>query len=60
MYWNSSQDIMYPYEEKARDIPSKIPIRLREFQRAKHKGTSEGKGVYFNIYPGSSPNMDSI
>ena len=38
----------------------KIPLCLKEFPRAKPKGTPEGKGVYLSVYPESSPNMNSI
>ena len=37
-----------------------IPIRLKEFPRAKPEGTPKGGGVYLTVYPESSPNTDSI
>ena len=37
-----------------------IPLRLKEFPRAKPKGTPEGGGVYLTVYPESSPNTDII
>ena len=54
--WNR----MYPYSDERRDILSNIPIRLKNFQRAKPKGTPEGEGVYLTLDPESSPNTDSI
>ena len=38
---------------------SNIPLRLKEFLRAKPEGTPEGKGVYLTVYPELSPNTDS-
>ena len=52
--------ILYPYLVETRDIRSNIPLRLKEFPRAKPKGTPEDKGVYLTVYPESSPNIDSI
>ena len=52
--------ILYPYEDERRNIRSNIPLRLKEFPRAKPEGTPEGKGVYLTVYPESSPNTDSI
>ena len=52
--------ILYPYFYETRDIRSNIPLRLKEFPRAKPKGTPEGGGVYLTVYPESSPNTDSI
>ena len=34
--------------------------RLKEFPRAKPKGTLEGGGLYLTAYPELSTNMDSI
>ena len=56
----STKCILYPYQDKTRDIRSNIALRLREFPMAKPRGTSEGKGVYLTAYPKSSPNTDSI
>ena len=39
---------------------SKIPLRLKEFPRAKPEGTPEGGGVYLTVYPELSPNTDII
>ena len=39
---------------------SNIPLRLKEFLRAKPEGTPEGEGVYLTVYPELSPNTDSI
>ena len=39
-------------------IRSNIPLRLKEFPRAKPEGTPEGEGVYLTVYPEWSPNMD--
>ena len=36
----------------------KIPLRLKEFPRAKPQGTPEGRGVYLTVCPKSSPNTD--
>ena len=36
----------------------KIPLRLKEFPRAKPQGTPEGGGVYLTVCPKSSPNTD--
>ena len=33
---------------------------LKEFPRAKHEGTPEGKGLYLTVYPESSPNTGII
>ena len=52
--------ILYPYEDEMRDTGSNIPLRLKEFPRAKPKVTPEGKGVYLTIYPESSINTNSI
>ena len=41
-------------------IWSNIPLRLKEFPRAKPEGTLEGKGIYLTVYLKSSPNTDSI
>ena len=41
-------------------MQSNIPLRLKEFSRAKHKGTPEGKGVYLTVYPELSPNIEII
>ena len=38
-----------------RDIRSSIPLRLKEFLRAKAEGAPEGEGVYLTVYPESSP-----
>ena len=38
----------------------KIPLRLKEFPRAKLEGTPEGEVVYLTVYPELSPNTDSI
>ena len=43
-----------------RDIRSNIPLRLKEFPRAKPEGTPKGGGVYSTVYPESSPNTDII
>ena len=43
-----------------RDIRSDIPLRLKEFLRAKFEGSPDGKGVYLTVYPQLSPNTDSI
>ena len=37
-----------------------IPLGLKEFPRAKPKGTPNAKGVYLTIYPELCPNTDSI
>ena len=52
----STQIILYPYWDNRRDIRSNIPLRLKEFPRAKPKETSEGRRVYLTVYPESSPN----
>ena len=52
--------ILYPYQEKTRDIRSNITLCLKEFPRAKPKETPEGKGLYLTVYPESSPNTDII
>ena len=52
--------VLYPYKDERRDIRSNIPLRLKEFPRAKPGGTPEGKGVYLTVYPESSPNTDII
>ena len=54
--WN----ILYPYKNMRMNIRSNIAFRLREFQIEKRKGTSEGEGLYLNVYPESSPFMGSI
>ena len=41
-------------------IFDRISLCLKEFPKAKPKGTPEGKGVYLTVYPESSPNMGSI
>ena len=41
---------------RGRDIRSNIPLRLKEFPRAKPEGTPEGGGVYLTVYPELSPN----
>ena len=33
---------------------------MTKFPRARPKETPEGEGLYFTVYPESSPNMDSI
>ena len=38
---------------------SNIPLCLKEFPRARPKGTPKGGGVYLIVYPVSSPNTDS-
>ena len=50
--------ILYPYQDKIWDIRSNIPLRLKEFPRAKPEGTPEG--VYLTIYPETNRNTDSI
>ena len=52
--------IMSPFKDEKRDIWSNIPLCLKEFPRAKPKGTPEGEGVYLTVYTESSPNTDSI
>ena len=52
----STQIILYPYWDKRRDIRSNIPLRLKEFPRAKPEGTPEGRAVYLTVYPELSPN----
>ena len=52
--------LLYPYYDERRDIRSNIPLRLKEFPRAKAEGTPEGEGVYLTVHPESSPNMDII
>ena len=52
--------LLYPYKDKRRDIRSNIPLCLKEFPRAKPKGTPEDKGIYLTVYPELSPNTDSI
>ena len=37
-----------------------ITLRLKEFPRAKPKGSPEGGGVYLNVYPELSPYTDNI
>ena len=37
---------------------SNITLRLREFPRAKPKGTPNGKGLYLKVHPELSPNTD--
>ena len=41
-------------------IQSNIPLRLKEFPRAKPEGTPVVGGVYLTVYPESSPNTDII
>ena len=37
-----------------------IALCLREFPKAKPKGTPEGKGLYLNVYPELNRNTGSI
>ena len=60
LYYDKRRDILYPYKDERRDIRSNIPNRLKEFPRAKPEGTPESGGVYFSVYPNSSPNTDII
>ena len=46
--------------DEARDIRSNIPLRLKEFPKAKPEGTLAGGGVYLTVYHESSPNTDII
>ena len=52
--------LLYPYEDKVRDIRSNITLYLKEFPTAKPEGTPERKGLYFIVYPELSPNTDII
>ena len=52
--------ILYPYWGETRDVRSGVPLRLREFPRAKPEETPEDKGLYLTIYTDLSPNADSI
>ena len=54
------QGYMIKYTPSRRDIQSNIPLCLKEFPRAKPKGTPEGKGLYLTVYHKSSSNTDSI
>ena len=52
--------ILYPYWDETRDVRSGVPLRLREFPRAKLEGAPEGEGVYLAVCPESSPGAGSI
>ena len=49
-----------PPQDKTRDIISNISLCLKEFPKAKPKGTPEGKGLYLILYPKSNPNTDIL
>ena len=57
---NTISKVLYPYEDNTRDLQSNISLRMKEFPRAKPKGSPKGKGVYLTVYPEWSPIMDSI
>ena len=52
--------MLYPYYKERRDIRSNIPLRLKDFPRAKPEGTPEGGGVILTVYLELSPNTDII
>ena len=58
----SSTDIvkLYPYFDKLRDTQSNVALCMKEFPKAKPKGTPESKGLYLTMYPNMSNNTDSI
>ena len=41
---------LYLYYDETQNSLSNIALRLREFQRAKQKGTPNGNGLYLTIY----------
>ena len=51
---------VYCIRIRTRDIRSNITLCLKEFPRAKPKGTPEVKGLYLTVYPELSPNTDII
>ena len=51
---------LYPYKDETGDIQSNITLCMKEFPRAKPKGTPDGKGLYLTVNPESTPNMDII
>ena len=53
-------NVLYPYKDEMRDIPSNIPLCLKEFPREKPARTPEGKGVYLTVYLKLSPNTKNI
>ena len=59
-YFIFKNDILYLYKDERRDLRSNKPLCLKEFPRAKPKGTPKGKGLYLSVHHESSPNTDII
>ena len=48
---------MKKYDE-ARDIQSNTALLVREYQRARPKGTLEDKGLYLTVFPESNSSTE--